>query len=438
MSLRSKLVMSLIALSTLTTVLIGTLSYRATSSELRDSIDRSLLSVERDLPGRGDRRLPPRRPPIGRALEGVLVQWIDADGDVYEGPRSGDLPVDARDRAVARDGGRSVLRDVEVDGQRYRMLTTPAAVGAVQLARSLEEVEAVATALRRRTLLTAAIVGGVAAAVGWALARQLTRRLATLTTVATQVAVTGDVTVPVPSEGADEAGQLGRAMKGMLSALAQSRAAQHELVQNAGHELRTPLTSLRTNIDVLRRHADLPPDQRAAVLADVDAETRELTHLVDELVELATDRRDDEPAEYVVLADVVARSVEQAQRRSGRTITLVADHSTVWAPPIALGRAVNNLLDNAVKFSPTGDVEVSVVGGSVMVRDYGPGFSPGDREKVFDRFYRADASRTLPGSGLGLSIVQSVVEAVGGQVTAANAQPGPGAVVGFRLPALKH
>ena len=125
----------------------------------------------------------------------------------------------------------------------------------------------------------------------------MTRRLARLTGVAEEVAATGRLDVPVPVGGSDEAGRLGTAFNEMLTALGRSRDAQQRLVQDAGHELRTPLTSLRTNVSVLRRHETLAPETRTRVIDDLDAETRELTGLVNELVELATDARDDEPAQ---------------------------------------------------------------------------------------------------------------------------------------------
>ncbi|MET0578318.1 MAG: sensor histidine kinase, partial [Ilumatobacteraceae bacterium] len=108
--------------------------------------------------------------------------------------------------------------------------------------------------------------------------------------------------------------------------------------------------------------------------------------------------------------------------------------SVVEAPPPALERAISNLVDNAVKFDDTGGpIDVLVADGAVTVLDRGPGIADGDAARVFDRFYRADGARSLPGSGLGLSIVREVAVANGGHVLA-EARPGGGASVGFKLP----
>ena len=155
-----------------------------------------------------------------------------------------------------------------------------------------------------------------AAALGWVAARQITRRLTALTVAAEQVGSTGYLDVDIPTRGRDEVTRLGRSMQVMLAELARSRDDQQRLVQNAGHELRTPLTSLRTNVSVLRRFDELSPRSRQRLLDDVEGESRELTDLVNELVELATDRRTAEQPRPVDLAD---------DRRPGRRPVPAAD-----------------------------------------------------------------------------------------------------------------
>ena len=170
------------------------------------------------------------------------------------------------------------------------------------------------------------------------------------------------------------------------------------------------------------------------MLDDVDGETRELTNLVNELVELATDRRDAEQPEPIDLASLAERTAERYRRRSGRTITVDAAPSVVLARPHAVERALSNLLDNAVKFDPDGrdPIEVRVHGTTVEVLDRGPGLEPEDADRIFDRFYRAATARSMSGSGLGLSIVQEVAAEHSGRVSAA-ARPGGGAVIGFTV-----
>jgi two-component system sensor histidine kinase MprB len=269
---------------------------------------------------------------------------------------------------------------------------------------------------------------------GWLIALQVTRRLERLTEAAGEVASTGRLDVDVPVDGSDETGQLGRAFSGMLDALQRSKQEQQQLVQDAGHELRTPLTSLRTNVSVLRRRFDhLTPDARDQLLGDLDSETRELTDLVNELVELATDRRDDELVQPVRLADVAERAAARARRRFSREVAVEADETVIDGRPNALERALQNLVDNACKFAPDGAVEVRIAGGTVTVRDHGPGLVPADVPHLFDRFFRSVQMRSKPGSGLGLAIVKSIVEGHGGTVFARNADGG-GAILGFTLP----
>jgi two-component system sensor histidine kinase MprB len=221
----------------------------------------------------------------------------------------------------------------------------------------------------------------------------------------------------------------------MLAALSASRRQQHRLVMDASHELRTPLTSMQTNIDVLRGRADLDPQMRAAIVDDIHAEIGELSALVAELVELATDVREDELVAPVELATIAASIADRASRRGTHDVVLDVRRSTlIDGRPIALARAVRNLVENAMKFAPEGTcVRVEIDGGRLLVHDQGPGVAEPDREVIFDRFHRSEATKSLPGSGLGLAIVRQVAEAHGGSVVAA-ASPDGGAAVGFTIP----
>ncbi len=243
----------------------------------------------------------------------------------------------------------------------------------------------------------------------------------------------------VPTDGRDETGQLGRALSGMLSALHTSREEQHQLVQDASHELRTPLTSLRTSAELLERGHDIDPEERSRLLAVIAAESKELSELVTELVDLATDQRTEEPFAPVALDELVDRVVRLSRDRTGRDVSLDTGPVTVEGNAALLERVVRNLLDNADKFTPPGEpVEVAVRADGdravLTVRDHGAGIPVEDQERVFDRFYRSAATRTLPGSGLGLAIVAQVVADHGGSVVAADAEGG-GAVITIDLPA---
>jgi two-component system sensor histidine kinase MprB len=242
--------------------------------------------------------------------------------------------------------------------------------------------------------------------------------------------------VDVPRSGGDEIGRLGRAFDDMLGRLARSKDDQRRLVQDAGHELRTPLTSLRTNIAALRHLERLPEESRAALLDDLATETRELSVLVNELVELAADRRETEESVEVELDAMAERVAELTRRRTGREIVVDAAPVVMVGRPGALQRALTNLVENAAKFSPEpGAIRLRVTSERITVLDRGPGLAEDDIDRIFHRFYRATSARSLPGSGLGLAIVKEVAESHGGEVFARNrAGADGGAEIGFTLP----
>ena len=231
----------------------------------------------------------------------------------------------------------------------------------------------------------------------------------------------------------------------MLGALAESKEQQRRLVADAGHELRTPLTSLRTNLELLiearKPGAPMLSEQDTAELySDVRGQLDELTTLIGDLVELA---RQDAPQvvhEPVELVEVVERALDRARRRAaGVRFDVTLQPWTLLGDASALERAVLNLLDNAVKFSPPdGVIGVtlrSLGDGSAVIEvtDQGPGISDEDLPKVFDRFYRSQEARTLPGSGLGLSIVLQAAQRHGGMAYAGKVPDG-GALMAIRLP----
>jgi two-component system sensor histidine kinase MprB len=435
-SLRLKLVLALVLLATFATVAIGVTTYVATANKLQDSIDRSLRDDAREGPGPPSRRSPDEHDapePVG-----VTRQELDPQGHVESYSDEPIQPATIDVRLAGSSEPDQVIHDLDVDGVPHRVLTVAHGdpdLGATMYVRSLAESERVLDGIRRRTAVAVAVVIAVAALAGWLIARQATKRLLRLTEVAEEVASTGRLDVEVPVGGRDEAGRLGVAFNEMLVALARSEDAQRRLVQDASHELRTPLTSLRTNVSVLRRYESLRPQDRVRLITDLDRESQELTSLVNELVDLATDRRGTEPDQQVALGPVIDRVAARARRRTGRSIVVDADESVVVGRPQALERAVTNLVDNAAKFSAEGDstIDVSLRAGRVEVSDRGPGIAPADLTHVFDRFYRALDARSRPGSGLGLAIVRDVVTAHGGTVFATN-RDGGGATVGFTIP----
>jgi two-component system, OmpR family, sensor histidine kinase MprB len=378
----------------------------------------------------------------GRYFEfDALQQTIDRNGTITNSlPNQSPLPIDAEDREIAHAQNESHYRNVTVDGQNYRMITASLRNGgAVQIARKVSETDDVLDVLRARLVIIALSGIAFAALAAWLVMRRATRPIEQLTDTAERIAETQDLATPIPVKGDDEVGRLAASFNTMLIALDTSREQQQRLVVDASHELRTPLTAVRTNIDFLGHATTLDAEQRAQLIAETRLELDELTNLVSEMVELATDVRSEEAVEPIVLADVVNDVATRFRRRTGTdiTVTVVPGDGTeagvVDGRRAMLDRAVANLVDNALKFSPSGAaVDVTVRGTTVEVADRGPGIDAEDRARVFDRFYRATSARTLPGSGLGLSIVSQIAALHGGTVTL-DAREGGGTVARLAL-----
>ena len=335
------------------------------------------------------------------------------------------------------DEGEVTLSTVETDGESFRVAAAPFHEGGtIQIARSRRDTIEVLDALKQGLLVGSIVIGALAGTFGWFLAGRLVRPVQRLRDAARTITTTQDLSTPVPVDGTGELRDLGESLTAMVEALDTSRRQQQRLVTDASHEMRTPLTSLTTNIDLIERFDDLPAGDRPEVLAAVRTDVEELTHLMTELVELATDRSTETPVVEVDLADLADAVATRARRRSGRTIEVsITGTGTVLARAQMIERAIGNLVENAVKYSPPNTpIEIRVDPTSVVVCDHGPGITPADRERVFERFYRADTSRTLPGSGLGLAIVAQIVQRHRGRVWVADA-PSGGTEVGLELPA---
>ncbi len=443
MSLRRRLVLAAVAAAALASIAVALFAYNATDSELRKNVDETLQERARQLTNLRDRRAPgapARLPPPALGAAGGFAQIITESGDVRASSGAGGpLPISNAARAVAADERDAFYSETEIDGTEIRVLTVPWTRGnALQVARPLDEVDAVLGDLRW-LLLAAAGVGVIVAAILALLAARATLRpVHRLTETVEDVTATRDLSRRVDmgdfgqGGGDDEVARLATSFNSMLAALDESLTAQRRLVADASHELRTPITSLRTNIEVLAREGELSVDDRERLRRDIDGQLMELSALVGGVIDLA---RGDEPVEHVErvrLDEVVSEAVENAEFHwpAVRFETHLVP-STVTGVPDRIGLAVTNLLDNAGKWSPEGAiVEVAVAGSEVTVRDHGPGVDPADAPLVFDRFWRAPAARSLPGSGLGLAIVRQVAEAHGGRATV---EPAEGGGARFRV-----
>jgi len=351
----------------------------------------------------------------------VRMFIVYSDG-THTNDRGSVLQIGEPEFAVANGQSDMSIRTIESGSTDYRVVTVPYIHdgSALIIAQNMATQERVLKRLGAVMLLfgLAGVIG--AAAAGWAVARNGLRPVRRLTRNVERIARTEDLQ-PLPVEGDDEIARLATAFNGMLVALSASRDRQRRLVADAGHELRTPLTSLRTNLDLLLQadsSGGLDAGARAELLEDVRAQIEEMSTLVGDLVELARDEPLRTVVEQVDLADVVDRAVARARRR-GTDLTFDLETEPWWVTgePASLERAVTNLLDNAVKWSPPGGtVRIRLNHGTLTVDDQGPGIEPSDRDQVFERFYRSDESRAMPGSGLGLSIVRQVIERHAGNV----------------------
>jgi two-component system sensor histidine kinase MprB len=382
--------------------------------------------------------LPPQK--LGGATG--YAQLVEQGGQVLrsEGGGAG-LPVSAAARAVA-DGRRAAFfSDATVAGTHVRVLTERAPPNGVwQVALPLTEVESTLSHLE--LVLAAVCLGGIALAalLGLLVSRGALVPVRRLTGAAERVARTQDLGHRIRVGEEDELGRLAASFNAMLAALERSRLAQRQLISDASHELRTPLTSVQANLDALAIGDGLSPRERARVVAGAQAQLRELTVLVSDLVDLSKTEVDQVEVEDVRLDLAVAAAVQRARLHAPRSsFALDAEPCLVRAAPARLDRAIANLLDNASKWSPPSPpaepIEVRVRDGRLEVRDRGSGIAEEDLPRVFDRFYRAASARGLPGSGLGLAIVRQVAETHNGAVHVAN-DPGGGARLTLELPPL--
>jgi two-component system, OmpR family, sensor histidine kinase MprB len=431
MSFRARLALVAAAAVALAVLTASFVIYFVVRNQLRATLDNSLQTTAQQLQTSPAHDFEHFGVPTGE-LGGATVypQGVDANGKVYPVPSPRPkvaLPVNNDVIAVARGERGAFFSDTHVSQTHLRMLTFPYGTGgAVQIARSLTEVD---HSLGRIKNLLILIAGGgiaIAAALGLAVSRAALAPVRRLTAATENVTETGDLSDRIAVGGRDELSRLAGSFNAMLGALEESSRAQRQLVADASHELRTPLTSLRTNIEVLASERTLPAGERERLLTDVVDQLSEMTTLISGLIDLARGEQQTAEPEEVRLDLVAAEAVDRARRnRPAVTFTTDLQESMVRGVPATIERAVANLLDNAAKWSPpNAEVEVAVRDGEVSVRDHGPGIDEEDLPHVFDRFYRSRSARGQPGSGLGLAIVRQVAVAHGGEVVAERAVGG--------------
>ena len=446
MSLRSRLALATggVALVAVSGLAIG--AYVIASHELRSQVDSSLSSrattivraIQQDFqqPNFPGRQRFPLGPTLLQPEFDAITQVIDANGNILASLGPAELAVQQvdLDLANARREGASAVYNSTVSGNAYRIYTVSLRDGgALQLGRDITDIEDARAGMR--TWLIIFGLGGIvmAAGAGWLIARRTSRPIEQLAQTAENVARTQDTSHQIDVKATGEVAQLVTSFNSMLIALGNSVAQQKQLVQDASHELRTPLTSLRANSEILERH-ELSDETRASIFRDIRSEIDELTALSSELSALASDQRTAEAPSDVLIDEAVREVVERARRRSNREIVLsVLTPAHISVRASQFDRAISNLIDNAVKFSPANTkIDVFVNGARVEVHDSGPGIAVEDRPFVFDRFYRASATRAMPGSGLGLAIVKQFAD-IHDVHTLVGASGTGGAMVGLDL-----
>ncbi|MFZ2511362.1 MAG: HAMP domain-containing sensor histidine kinase [Gordonia sp. (in: high G+C Gram-positive bacteria)] len=373
----------------------------------------------------------------------ITVALIQPDGLAYQ---VGEVPFEDDERAIAAapyvdgDADQSLRT---VDNQRVLARKLPDGHTLV-LAQSLHRTDAILSRLASVLFVAGGIGVAFAVVAGAVVARGGLRPVARLTGAVEHVARTQDLR-PIPVVGHDEIARLTESFNAMLAALGDSRDRQARLVADAGHELKTPLTSLRTNLELLIAASEpgapsIPVSDMVELRSDVVAQIEELSTLVGDLVDLAREDSGDVVFEECDLVEIIDESLVRVRRRRADVdFAVQAQPWFVYGEVAGLARAVLNVLDNAAKWSPPGravHVRLRQTGpetAELTVADAGPGIPPEDRELVFERFYRAAATRSMPGSGLGLAIVRQVVMRLGGRVVAEASDDG-GALIRMTLP----
>jgi two-component system, OmpR family, sensor kinase len=465
LSLRQRLLGTLVLLVVVGFVVSDVASYRALQSFLLGRVDQQLTTVNNGLTrgllvnGRLDRV----------AMGGVFFQVRDGQGDLVVGgnpqplgasraytPRLPDpLPSPAPapgtgtltpasttfDAASAQSGGPSF---------RVRVTTLPGLSATTVVALPLGDVHSTLSHLRWIELAVTGAVVVLALLVGMWLVRISFRPLDDIAETAGAIAK-GELDRRIPrTEPRTEIGRLGIALNAMLArieaAFAERKASEDRLrrfVADASHELRTPLTSIRGYAELFRRGADRRPEDLAMAMHRIEDEATRMGVLVDDLLLLARlDQGRPLEREPVDLAAVVGQAVDAAHVvEPDRPLSLAVDSPvTVVGDPRRLRQVVDNLLANVRTHTPPGcpaSVTVGSENGNAVleVADEGPGIDPVAAERVFERFYRADSSRSRDngGVGLGLSIVAAITDAHGGRVRA-GPRPGGGASFLVELP----
>lgn len=460
-SLQVQLAITVVALGAAALAVSGAVAVAALRTYLVGQVDDQLLQVATGPgpmgPGTGGERLNDDHGPGAERLPAEFyVQYESSAGavTVLARPRTGGTPELPAVGAEQTPTSEPFTVPGSDGAQSWRVIQQPAEDGVLSWAKPMGEIDETLSRLVMLELVVGLAVLAALAVAATIVVRRNLRPLVQVEHTATAIAG-GDLSRRVPpGVPKTEVGQLSAAVNTMLDAisanmlqrdqaLAESQASEARMrrfVADASHELRTPLTSIRGYSELYRQGA-ISADDVARAFARVEGESERMAGLVDDLLLLA--RLDEQrpleraPVDLLELANDVVHSARAAH--PGRSIRLTATGDAV---PVVAGDAarlrqvVANLVGNALKYT-SGAVTIGVESRpgwvALAVADEGPGIAAADRARVFERFYRGDASRSSGGTGLGLSIVAAIVKAHGGTV-AVRDRPGGGAVFDVALP----
>jgi two-component system sensor histidine kinase MprB len=423
---RSRVIAATVAAAAIAVIIACFASYFTTRSALFNSVDQSLVQASKQ----------PLNSHFNDRLMGASSEIVLPNGERLN---NSNIPTDPTVMSAAKGKSSQTIRTITVANQSYRELIVPLPANSILGCSSTDVCQQISTTSAElivvdvtgqvtelshlvSTLMIVA-AGGLLLAFGLGLflARQALHPLEEVTNEIETVATTNDLQYRLVEGDEDELGRLRRVFNRLLRSVESSQSLQRQLVVDASHELRTPLTSLRTNAQVLSRASELSDEELHQITDDMVTQVDELAALVTDLGELARGERSEGSLERLRLDDCVDECVETARtyaRIRDITIAVEMETSYVQARHDRLNRAISNLLTNAVKFTPEGGrITVRSAHGLVSVADSGPGITDDDRQFVFDRFWRSPSARSLPGSGLGLSIVAQVVDEFAGTVT---------------------
>jgi heavy metal sensor kinase len=437
---------------------LGGVSFILLDHGLRNNLDESLNSVGRAIAD-SVRRPSFFAPDIEDSLQAMLgpelterlFQLLDPFGRLDQRllpPKGMRLPLSLEALRNA-ERGQATLETVPLrPNKSFRLLTLPvvrnnATVNIVQVAMSLENVEAARSRFLFILLLLAPVALAGSALGGWFLARRALTPVDAMVEAARRMEAE-DLTKRIPALSSDdELGRLAAVLNDMLGRLERSFGAVRRFSADAAHELRTPLTILKGEMEIALRSSQAPADIRQTLNSCLE-EVERLNALIEDLLLMARMEGNalsvgSRPVNLTeVLADATPALSELAAR-AGNTCTVAAAHP-VWIKGYdsLLFRLVFNLAENAIKYTPAGgQIEITLKqrdGMAVLeVTDDGPGIPPDAREHIFDRFYRGDPAREGGGTGLGLALVRSIVDLHQGQIRVSSV-PGEGSCFFVTLP----